>query len=59
MTGYSWSVSAGGTITAGAATNSITVTWNTAGAKTVSVNYTNAGLCTAASASVYNLSVIA
>ena len=28
MSGYVWSVSAGGTITGGAGTNSITVTWN-------------------------------
>ena len=31
MTGYTWAVSAGGTITAGATTNAITVTWNTVG----------------------------
>ena len=49
MSGYLWTVSAGGTITAGAGTNSITVDWNTAGAQTVSVNYTNANLCTACS----------
>ncbi|NVO20472.1 MAG: T9SS type A sorting domain-containing protein [Bacteroidetes bacterium] len=57
MTGYSWSLSAGGTITAGAGTNSITVCWNTAGAQTVSVNYSNANSCTAASATVYNVTV--
>ncbi len=47
MTGYTWSLSAGGTITAGAGTNAITVTWNSAGAQTVSVNYANASGCTA------------
>ena len=57
MTGYTWSVSAGGTITAGATTNTITVTWNTAGAQTVSVNYANANNCTAATATVYNVTV--
>ncbi|MDP1623135.1 MAG: hypothetical protein Q8M08_12440 [Bacteroidales bacterium] len=36
---YIWTVSAGGTITAGAGTNEINVTWNTAGAQSVSVNY--------------------
>ena len=42
MTNYIWAVSAGGTITAGGTSNStVTVTWNTAGAQTVSVNYTN------------------
>ena len=57
MTGYNWTVSAGGTITAGASTNAITVTWATAGAQTVSVNYTNANNCTAATATVYNVTV--
>jgi len=50
MSGYTWTVSAGGTITAGAATNSITVTWSTAAAQTITVNYTNANTCTAATA---------
>jgi hypothetical protein len=57
MTGYTWTVSAGGTITAGSGTNAITVTWSTVGAKTVSVNYTNANTCTAASATVKNVTV--
>jgi len=41
MTGYTWVVSAGGTITAGAATEAITVTWQPTAPKTVRVNYTN------------------
>ena len=57
MTGYTWNVSAGGTITAGAGTNNITVTWNTAGANIVSVNYSNANGCSAASPFVYNVTV--
>ncbi len=57
MTGYAWSISAGGSITAGTGTNSITVTWNTAAAQTVSVNYTNSNSCTAASPTVYNVTV--
>jgi hypothetical protein len=57
MTGYTWTVSAGGTITAGAGTNAITVTWSTAGAHTVSVNYTNGNSCTAASATSYSVTV--
>jgi hypothetical protein len=57
MTGYLWSVSAGGTITAGTGTRDITVTWNTAGAQTVSVNYTNANSCTAAAPTVYDVTV--
>ena len=57
MTGYTWTVSAGGTITAGAGTNAITVTWNATGAQTVSVNYTNASACAAPAPAVYNVSV--
>jgi hypothetical protein len=58
MSGYSWSVSAGGTITSiGAApTNSITVTWTTPGSKTVSVSYSNAFGCTSIP-TVYNVTV--
>ncbi len=59
MTGYTWTVSAGGTIVSGAASNSISVTWSTAGPKTVTVSYTNANGCTAASPTVYALNVIA
>jgi hypothetical protein len=61
MTAYSWSVSAGGTITAGgsASSNSVTVTWNTPGAQHVSVNYTTQNGCTATSATEYNVSVLA
>ncbi|MCX6249114.1 MAG: T9SS type A sorting domain-containing protein [Bacteroidetes bacterium] len=59
MTSYTWAVSAGGTITAGgtATSNTATITWNTAGAQTVSVNYTNGNSCTAASPTVYNVTV--
>jgi len=59
MTGYAWIVSAGGTITAGgtATDNTVTVTWNAAGPQTVSVNYQDANLCSAASATVYNVTV--
>ena len=57
MTGYVWTVSAGGTITAGSGTNAITVTWTTLGSKTVSVNYINSNGCTAIAATVYNVTV--
>ncbi len=57
MTGYTWSVSAGGLITAGGTTNAITVTWSTAGAKTVTVNYNNANNCTAATPASYAITV--
>ena len=40
-TAYTWTVSPGGTITAGVGTNSITVTWNTTGLQNVQVNYTD------------------
>ena len=60
-TNYVWTVSAGGVITGGGTTSSssITVTWATAGAKTVSVNYTNSGSCAAGSPTVYNITVVA
>ncbi len=57
MTNYKWTVSAGGAITSGgtSADNTVTIAWNTAGAQTVSVNYTNLNGCTAASFSVKNI----
>ena len=57
MTGYIWNVSAGGTITSGNGTNVVTVTWNTAGAQTVSVIYTDANGCTAISPTIKNVIV--
>jgi hypothetical protein len=57
MTGYTWTVSAGGIITTGPGTNAITVTWTTSGAKTVTVTYTNASGCAAATPTVYNVTV--
>jgi len=57
MSGYSWNISAGGTITAGAGTNAITVTWNTPGAQSVSVNYNNTFGCSAAVPLTYNVTV--
>ena len=59
MSGYTWSVSAGGAITGGGGLTdcTVTVTWNTSGAQTVSVNYTDANGCTATSATVYNIIV--
>ncbi|MEI6059569.1 MAG: hypothetical protein WCR72_02620, partial [Bacteroidota bacterium] len=57
MTGYVWTISAGGAITAGAGTNAITVTWNTAGPQTVSVDYTNVDACTALLATDYQVTV--
>ncbi|MEI7662911.1 MAG: hypothetical protein WCK34_11950, partial [Bacteroidota bacterium] len=41
MTGYTWNISAGGTITSGAGTKCITVKWNVNGDQYVSVNYSD------------------
>ena len=57
MSSYVWNVSAGGTITSGVGTRTITITWNTSGAKTVSVNYTNSNTCTATTPTVKNITV--
>ena len=57
MTGYTWTVSAGGTITAGDLTNAITVSWTIAGVETVTVNYFNLNNCTAVTPAVYNVTV--
>ena len=57
MTGYSWIISPGGIVTGGGSTNSVTVTWNTAGPQSVSVIYTNGNGCTAAAATVKNIMV--
>ena len=59
MTNYVWTVSSGGTVTAGgtSTSNTVTVTWNSPGAQTVSVNYTNSGGCSAATATTYNVTV--
>jgi hypothetical protein len=59
MSNYIWTVSAGGTITAGGGTtnNTVTICWNTTGAKTVSVNYNTAAGCPALSPTVYNVTV--
>jgi subtilisin-like proprotein convertase family protein len=55
-TDYTWTVD-GGIITAGDLTNTITVTWNTVGAKSVSINYSDIGGCNAANATVYPVTV--
>jgi hypothetical protein len=57
MTNYTWNVT-GGIITAGAGTNSIEVTWNTAGTQTVDVNYSNSNGCSAATPVAYPVAVL-
>ncbi len=56
MTGYSWTIS-GGTITAGAGTSAISVTWDTAGVRNVKVNYINAYGCSASAPTTYTVTV--
>jgi len=57
FTNYTWALSAGGTITGGAGTNQIGVTWNTGGAKTVNVNYTNTYGCMASAPASFPVTV--
>ena len=59
MSNYIWTASTGGTITIGGtlADNKVTVTWNTEGPQTVSVNYTNSSGCVATISTVYNVTV--
>ena len=54
MNGYIWNV-AGGTGTS--TTNSISVTWGTGASGSVSVNYNNPNGCTAASATIKNITI--
>ena len=56
-TSYNWNISAGGIITAGSGTNSITVKWNTTGTQSVSVNYNNQSGCSASVPAAYNVNV--
>ena len=55
--GYTWSISAGGFISSGSATNSVLVTWTTAGAQWISVDFTSAAGCTAVTPTVLNVTV--
>jgi hypothetical protein len=45
FTNYAWTVSSGGTIISGTGTNTIQISWNNAGAQSVSVTYTNSFGC--------------
>ena len=57
MTSYVWNVSSGGVITSGLGTNSITVTWNSAGLQHVIVNYTDQSGCRARVPALFNVTV--
>ncbi|WP_423130330.1 MBG domain-containing protein [Gaoshiqia sp. Z1-71] len=60
MLAYSWSIpSNGGTITGGQGTNTITVTWSSAGSRTVRVTYQNSYGCSPASPTDYGVTVYA
>ena len=57
MTGYTWTISPGGTIYSGSATSAVTVTWPTAGAQWVRVNFTNPSGCSPASPTEFDVTV--
>lgn len=57
MSGYAWTISAGGTITAGTGTSQIMVTWNTPGSQSLSVNYTSTSGCAAATPTTFSVTV--
>jgi uncharacterized protein (TIGR02145 family) len=59
MSDYIWTVSAGGTATSGGTqtSQSVTVSWNSAGSQSVSVNYTNSNGCAAVNPTVYKVTV--
>jgi len=54
---YTWTISAGGIITLGQSTNTITVTWNTAGPQFVTVDFTDFMGCTTTGPKVYDVTV--
>ncbi|MCW5908606.1 MAG: gliding motility-associated C-terminal domain-containing protein [Chitinophagales bacterium] len=54
-TGYTWTVSSGGTITSGQGTNSVNVLWATAGSQTLNVIATNT--CGSSSPATINVTV--
>lgn len=60
MNNYDWNI-VGGTITSGGTSTdaTATVTWNTPGSQNISVNYENANSCSAASATILYVTVVA
>lgn len=57
MSSYTWGVSAGGTITSGAGTDTIVVTWNSSGMQSVFVNFNDSNGCAAAAPATFNVLV--
>ena len=58
MSNYSWTISAGGTITSGQGTKSITVSWNVDGSQSLGVSYTNGNGCSGSSSSAISVHTI-
>lgn len=57
MSGYSWTVSAGGTPMGPLNTNTLTVRWDAVGARQVSVTYTNENGCSPVAPTTQNVTV--
>jgi hypothetical protein len=57
MTNYTWTTSAGGTVMSGQGTNVAYVNWVGSGPQSVSVNYMNAGGCSAPSPTSFAVTV--
>ena len=57
MTGYTWTVSAGGSINGSGTDNTVSVTWTVSGPQSVSVNYTDGNGCSAITPTVYPVTV--
>jgi trimeric autotransporter adhesin len=57
MTGYVWTVSAGGQIMSGAGTNAVNIKWNNTGSQYVTVAYTSEFGCPAVAPTIYNVTV--
>ena len=58
MTGYEWTISAGGTIATGLGTNTVTVEWLSPGWQTIGISYINANGCIANAAILHKMKVI-
>jgi len=57
MSGYSWTISPGGTITWGLGTNYVEVTWNASGAQWIAVTYNSPAGCSPTTPTQYNVMV--
>ncbi|MEI7491394.1 MAG: S8 family serine peptidase [Bacteroidota bacterium] len=57
MHNYIWIISPGGSVTDGSGTFQVTVTWDSAGSRALSVNYTNYFNCTSPDPKVKNVTV--